>query len=105
MEKKYFFGWTNIKFVIKELLKTLTSEKSFFAKKRIESAIAFTIGQAGMIAYLIMAMQGDMSTWDIMGWATIEFGIAGYILNQIQKEKKELPKINDEEPTKEDTLI
>jgi len=84
--KKYFFGWTNIKWFIKEITALYSGKNSYFSKKRIESGIAFIIGQWGMI-YFIMQNISTMSTSDIVLWSGVEFAISGYMLNQIQKEK------------------
>ena len=73
MEKKWFFGWSNIKWLIKELIKLYGVEISYFSKKRVESGVAFLVGQFGMIYFLMV---------------NIEFAISGYIVSQIQKEKK-----------------
>lgn len=81
-----FFG--RIKWLIKELVKVFSNENSYFSKKRIESFVAFIVGQYGMIYFLINHII-TMSTTDIAMWAGIEFFIAGYVINQIQKEKKE----------------
>jgi hypothetical protein len=51
--KNLFFGWENFKWLVRELIKMYSAEKSFFSKKRIESGIAFVIGQWGMIFYLL----------------------------------------------------
>jgi hypothetical protein len=85
--KKYFFGWGNIKKVITEIIKIYTNKRSFFSKKRIESGIAFIIAQWGMVFYLLKKYP-DLTMMDISMWAAIEFGISGYIIYQIQKEKK-----------------
>jgi ascorbate-specific PTS system EIIC-type component UlaA len=87
-KKKYFFGWNNIKWVIKEAVNIYSSKKSFFSKKRIESGIAFVIAQWGMIFFLLENIN-KMSTSDLFIWAGIEFTVSGYIINQIQKEKKQ----------------
>ena len=87
MKKKWFFGWFNIKFLIKELVKLYSNEPSYFSKKRVESGIAFIVGQWGMIYFLVKNID-KLTTSDIALWAGIEFAIAGYIVNQIQKEKK-----------------
>jgi hypothetical protein len=87
MEKKWFFGWNNIKWLISEIGNIYSSKPSFFSKKRIESGIAFVIGQWGMIYFLLININ-KLVTSDIALWAGIEFAIAGYIVNQIQKEKK-----------------
>jgi len=85
--KKYFFGWGNIKKVITEIIRIYSNKRSFFSKKRIESGIAFIIAQWGMIFYLLKKYP-DLTMVDISMWAAIEFGISGYIIYQIQKEKK-----------------
>ena len=59
--KKYFFGWTNIKWFIKEIGNLYTGKDSYFSKKRVESGIAFIIGQWGMI-YFIVQNISTMST-------------------------------------------
>ena len=92
---KTFFGWSNIKWLIKEIMNIYSVNKSFFSKKRIESGIAFIIGQFGMIFFLIQKYQG-MTMTDMAIWAGMEFAISGYMLNQIQKEKGLTP-----EPTEE----
>ena len=87
MKNKWFFGWTNIKFLIKELIKLYSNEPSYFSKKRVESGIAFLVGQFGMVYFLVINID-KLTTSDIALWADIEFAIAGYIVNQIKKEKK-----------------
>jgi hypothetical protein len=85
--KKFFFGWTNLKWGVTEIMKLYSNQKSFFSKKRIESGIAFIIAQWGMVFFLLKK-QDVMSMTDMFMWAGIEFLIAGYMINQIQKEKK-----------------
>jgi hypothetical protein len=84
--KKWLFGWTNIRKFILEFIKIYSNDKSFFSKKRIESSVAFVIGQWGMIYYLIKSID-NMSTTDITIWAGVEFCIAGYIIHEIEKNK------------------
>ena len=85
--KKYFFGWTNIKWFIKEVSNLYSGEPSYFSKKRIESGLAFVIGQWGMVYFLLNNIE-NMSASDIVLWSGVEFAIAGYMISQIQKEKK-----------------
>lgn len=87
MKKKWFSGWTNIKWLIKELINLYSNTSTYFSKKRIESGIAFLVGQWGMIYFLVINID-KLTTSDIALWAGVEFAIAGYIVNQIQKEKK-----------------
>jgi hypothetical protein len=72
---KWFFGWTNIKWFIKEMMNIY-----------IESGIGFAIAEWGMILYLLVKID-TMSMVDFGMWATIQFFIAGYIIRQIQREK------------------
>lgn len=87
-KKKYFFGWTNIKWFIKEIMNLFTSKPSQFSKKRMESGLAFLVGQWGMIYFLVLNVE-KLTASDIVLWAGVEFAIAGYIISQIQKEKKD----------------
>ena len=84
---KTFIGWTNIKKGVRELINVYSANKSFFSKKRLESGVAFLIGQFGMVYFLIQNII-EMTSSDLAIWAGIEFAISGYVLNQIQKEKK-----------------
>lgn len=86
--KTYFFGWKNLKWFFSEIGKIYSSGKSFFSKKRIESGIAFIVAQWGMI-YFLLEKISVMTTSDLAIWAGIEFAVSGYIINQIQKEKKQ----------------
>lgn len=103
--KKYFFGWTNIKKFIMEIIKIYSNQNSFFSKKRIESAIAFIIAQWAMIYFLIYNMP-TLSVGDFAIWVGIEFAVAGYIIFQIQKEKKlGLPDIKPDDSTDDSETI
>ncbi len=85
---KYFFGWDNIKWFISEIGKQYSNSDSYFSKKRVESGVAFSVGQIGLIFFLFKKYE-TLSMSDVVMWATLEFAIAGYIINQIQKEKKD----------------
>lgn len=95
-KKKWFFGWTNIKWFITELVNLYTGKPSYFSKKRIESGIAFVIGQWGMI-YFVLENLPKMTTSDMVLWAGVEFAVSGYMVNQIQKEKKVIKEEAEEE--------
>jgi len=85
--KKYFFGWQNIRYCIKEFIKIYSGESSFFSKKRIESGVSFAVAQSGMIAFFIHNLN-TMTSSDLAIWSGIEFAVAGYMITQIQREKK-----------------
>jgi len=83
-----FFGWENIKWFIREIGKLYSPTPSYFSKKRFESSIAFIIAQWGMILYLYNNYN-ELTMSDFLLWATAEFIISGYYINQIQSEKKD----------------
>jgi hypothetical protein len=85
--KKMFFGWSNIKWGIKQLISIYSSGPSFFSKKRIESGLAFIIAQWGMIFFLL-EKHSTLTMGEFLLWAAAEFAVSGYIINKIQKEKK-----------------
>jgi hypothetical protein len=87
--KKLFFGWENIKWFLKELLNMYSSNTSFFSKKRIESGVAFLIAQWGMI-FFILKKYSVLSMSDFIMWVAVEMAVSGYMIHQIQKEKKDL---------------
>lgn len=104
VEKKMFFGWTNMKWILREMMLIYSSKPSFFSKKRIESGVAFAIAQLGMVFFLIVKYQ-DLGMWDFILWASAEFAVAGYIINKIQKEKYPYSEEGTDVPseTEEDT--
>ena len=85
-----------VKWGLKELLKIFSNEPSYFSKKRIESFTAFILGQFGMIYFLFVHIN-TMTATDISVWAGIEFFIAGYVINQIQKEKLKIKQSEHDE--------
>jgi hypothetical protein len=84
-----FFGWNNLKWLVREIVKIGSSEKSYFSKKRIESGIAFVILQVGMIdilAYFLKQENTPMS--EFIMWASVEAVICGYVLTKIEENKR-----------------
>jgi len=78
---------TGLKWLKTEILNMYSSRPTFFSKKRVESGVAFLIGQWGMVFFLL-EKHTIMTTSDLAIWAGIEFAVSGYMLSQIQKEKK-----------------
>lgn len=81
------FGYKNLKWAFKELVKLYSNEASYFSKKRVESGIAFFIAEAGAIYFLISKIE-VMTATDFGIWIGFQFVIVGYTVNQIQKEKE-----------------
>lgn len=85
--KKLQSLYSKIKWFVSEIGKIYSNEDSYFSKKRIESGVAFVIGQWGMIYFLVKNIT-TMTTSDVAIWSGVEFALAGYMISQIQKEKK-----------------
>lgn len=98
--KKYFFGWKNIKWIVRELRDLYSDKSTYFSKKRVESGVAFLVGQFGMVYWLSQNID-TLSSSDIVLWAGVEFAIAGYMVNAIQKEKKDESSVIVEEYTED----
>jgi len=84
--KKYFFGWTNIKWIIREFVAMYSSQPSYFSKKRFESSIAF-LSAIGTMLFYVYAHWATITNGEIWADVALLFTIAGYAVNQIQKEK------------------
>ena len=93
-KSKWFFGWSNIKWLCREVMSIYSTKNSFFSKKRIESGLAFIIAQWGMIFFLL-EKHSTLSMGEFLLWATAEFAVSGYIINKIQKEKVVNDQITD----------
>lgn len=94
--KNHFFGWENAKWLVRELRNMYSGHKSFFSKKRIESGVAFWIAQWGMIFFLLKKYD-TLTMGEFILWAAAEFAVSGYIINQIQKEKRDIRNENTDE--------
>jgi len=94
--KKNNMKWFNdkietIKWGIKELVKTLSSQPSFFSSKRIERAIAFISGEVTLLSFFFYNLK-TLPTLEAIMIATVFFAVAGYVLTKTEKAKdKQLP--------------
>lgn len=98
--KKLFFGWTNFKWLCKELLAMYSNEPSYFSKKRFESSAAFVTAMAIVITHVYHDRM-TITNSEILADATLLFLIAGYTVNQIQKEKTGTETTNEKTNTVE----
>jgi len=100
-----FFGWDNIKWIIREFMKMYSNQDSYFSKKRFESSIAF-ISAVGVILCFIWTHRHTIENSELLADAALLFGIAGYTVNAIQKEKKlqssNTNELGDEKSSKEE---
>jgi hypothetical protein len=83
---KKVFNWKNFR-LIKELVMMYSNSDSLLSKKRIESGVAFIFALAMTIFYLYKKIN-TMDIWDFGYVLTTWLFIAGYTVNQLQKEKK-----------------
>lgn len=83
---KTFFGWSNFKWLIKELIAIYSTKDSYFSKKRIESSVAF-LSATWLILWHAYYTRATITNSEILADAVLLFAIAGYTVNQIQKEK------------------
>lgn len=91
-DKIYFFGWTNIKWVIKEFVKMYSHQPSFFSYKRFQVGTAFLTFQIGS-RYALYNHVHNIEQF--LMWASAELLICGFTLKAIQTEKSE---IRNEQP-------
>lgn len=85
--KKYFLGWENIKWLIKELIATFSNQKSYFSRKRIESCLLF-VGAFTFTQYFVWSNIDKLTYSEILALEAAQLAYAGYTMSVIQKEKK-----------------
>jgi hypothetical protein len=84
---KWLFGTTNIRWGVKELIKTASGkEEAYWSTKRIQSIVSFSIMQWGMIHWLVLNID-DMGYIGISAWAAVEGAMCGYVINRIEAAK------------------
>ena len=87
MSKK-FIGWTNIKWLFKELIATCSNKPSYFSKKRLQAWILF-LGAIVSAAYWFWTHVDKMTYSECIAFVSMLMVYAGYTMSTIQKEKKE----------------
>lgn len=86
INRKFFFGWTNIKWFIKEIIAMYSNRPSYFSKKRFESSMAF-LSAVGIILANVYYHRTTITNSEVLADAVVLFGIAGYTVKKIQEEK------------------
>lgn len=97
LKRKYFFGWTNLKWFFQEFGKMLSGEESFFSQKRFQQFTAFAVLMWGCAYYLTKHVVAMPAT-DFLIWASIPASVASYTLYHVQKQKK-----TDQQTTNQET--
>ena len=91
---KYFFGWENIKKIVKDLYDTLSSKHSFLSSKRLER-LAFTTTTLGLIigTFIYLIVKSTLTSTDTIMLISPLLLAAGYNLAKGEKEKKDEPEV------------
>lgn len=76
-----------IMFYIKEYINIYSEKESLFGKKRVESGEAFKFAMIMTMIYFYKKVD-TMDIWDFGYILGVWLFVAGYTINQIQKEKK-----------------
>ena len=84
---KTFIGWSNLKWLIKQIVAMYSNQESYFSKKRVESSIAF-ISAMGIILAHVYSDRATITNSEILADAALLFTIAGYTVARIESEKK-----------------
>ena len=79
--------WNTIKWLVKELVKVASNQKSFFSSKRIQQLIGFTSGEVTLLSFFFYNLS-KLSTMDAIAIAAVFFTVAGYVLNKTEAAKK-----------------
>lgn len=89
MKNKYFFGWENIKKIIKDLYQTFSNNKSFLSSKRIER-FAFTAVALGIVigSFVYLVKSDKLTATDSIILITPLLVAAGHNMIQTEKGKK-----------------
>jgi uncharacterized membrane protein len=80
----------HILFILKELLKTFSSQKSFFSSKRLERFILFNLAIIICLTYIIYTIKHKtLSLADILAISGTFFVYAGYNTIMVEKNKND----------------
>lgn len=86
MKGKYFFGWTNFKYVAKQLYFTFTDKPSELSAKRIERALFILSGLTAWWMWFFWNYKILVVSEMILATGVL-FTYAGYTLTKTEKEK------------------
>ena len=96
--KRYFFGWNNIKYVVTEFGKTWTEEGSIFSSKKIERSMLFCSGLYMMLRWYSTHVE-KLEYEQIIAITGTMFGYAGFTMIQTERSKIKKKKLEQNEDT------
>lgn len=85
LSKKYFFGWTNIKWFVRELVATFSNTPSHFSRKRIQSFFVFMSAIIGLNVWLYLHIY-EIDYIAIMSIFAGQVAYDGYQIREIRKD-------------------
>ena len=77
-----------LKALIRKIFDIYSNKPSYLSKKRVESGLAFVVGEIGYVIYFIYNLD-SLTTTEVIALSTLQFTIAGYLVNNIQKQKRD----------------
>jgi threonine dehydrogenase-like Zn-dependent dehydrogenase len=81
--------WKTFCWYVAEFNKVFSNQPSFYSGKRIKEWIAFATGEYILLhGFVYLLIHDKLDYAAVCFVAAVAFGVAGYQLNQIQKEKK-----------------
>ena|SRR3990167_4518938 len=75
--KNLFFGWNNIREVLRDIYATFSNEKSYLSSKRIERAILFNTAMV-LICVFVWHKRNDLSAAEFLMIVSPLFVYAGF---------------------------
>lgn len=81
--------WKRFCWYVSEFNKVFSTQPSFYSGKRLKEWAAFITGEYILIhGFVYLLMHDKLDYAAVCFIAAVAYGVAGYQLNQIQKEKK-----------------
>ncbi len=88
-QRQLFFGWSNLKWMLRELNKMGSeSEKSFYSYKRFQTFAAFRVFIIGWTMVLMHLLEIKADVYEFLAWASPLLLVAGHTLILTERAKK-----------------
>lgn len=96
-QKKYFFGWSNIKYLLIQIYFTFSNRPSELSRKRIESCMLFISALSCTLVWFIYHFK-TLDYLEMLAVTGALFVYAGYTMRVMQKEKIKANGSNTDQP-------
>ncbi len=89
-QKQMFWGWTNIKWFLREINKMGSeTEKSFYSYKRFQTFSSYRVFLFGWVLVLGALIKRGADVYEFLAWASPLLLVAGHTLILTERAKKE----------------